>query len=82
MQFSDDETKMSVSIVAKSIESGELSSSSSKWNLGLDELFVACLYYDDKSKNKKNQSKITRIFLLISLNQISIRSCLISHEFI
>ena len=43
MQISNDESKKSVSSLAESVEKGEMSSSSSKWNLGSDELFVICL---------------------------------------
>ena len=63
MQFSDDKSKKSVSCLAESVESGEISSSSSEWKIGSDELFVTCL--SDNSENNMNQFKITWIFLLI-----------------
>ena len=50
MQLSNDESKNSISSMAESVECGEISSSSSKWGLGLDKLFVICLNCD----NKKN----------------------------
>ena len=46
--ISDNKSKKSVSSVTESIESGEISSSSSKWNLGSDKLFVTCLNCDHK----------------------------------
>ena len=48
MQLLDDK-KFGVSSVVESVESGEVSSSSSEWKLGLDELFVTCLN-DDSEK--------------------------------
>ena len=62
MQISDDESKKSVSSFAESVESGEISASSSEWKMGSDELFVTCLNDSDKIAN---QLKITWIFLLI-----------------
>ena len=46
MQISDDESKKSVS----NLEDGEISSSSSEWNLGSDELFIKCLNSNKKLK--------------------------------
>ena len=50
MQISDNESKKSISSLAESVESGDLSSSSSEWNLGSDELFVTRLNRDSKNK--------------------------------
>ena len=62
MQISDDESKKSISSFAESVESGEISASSSEWKMGSDELFVTFLNDSDKIAN---QLKITWIFLLI-----------------
>ena len=48
MQLSDDRRKKGVSSVAENIESGEILSSSPKWNLGLDELCIKCLNCDSR----------------------------------
>ena len=48
MQISDDESKKSVSSFAKSVESGEISASSSEWKISSDELFVTFLNNSDK----------------------------------
>ena len=64
MQISDDESKKRVSSLANSVESIEISSSSSEWKTDSDKLFVTCL--NNNSENKiGNQLKITCIFLLI-----------------
>ena len=62
MQISDDESKKSISSFAESVESGEISASSSEWKMGSDELFVTCLNDSDKIAK---QWKITWILLLI-----------------
>ena len=43
-------TKAKKILAVESVEAGEISSSTSKWKLGSDELFVTCL--NDNSKNK------------------------------
>ena len=43
MQISDEESKKNISSSAESVESGEISASSSEWKIGLHELFVTCL---------------------------------------
>ena len=50
MQISNNKDKKSVSSVVEGVESGEISSSSSEWKLGLKKLFVTCL--NDNSENK------------------------------
>ena len=55
MQILDDESKKSVSSLAESIESGEISSSSSERNLGWVEVFVTCLNRDSKNKIEKQK---------------------------
>ena len=50
MQISDDESKKSVSSLAESVENGEISSTSSEWNIGSDKLFVTCLNHDSNNK--------------------------------
>ena len=64
MQLADDESKQNVSIVSKSVVSGEILFSSFEWKIGLDELFVTCLNINGEYKFEK-QCKIIRIFLLI-----------------
>ena len=49
MQISNNESKKSVSNFAESVESGEISSSTSEWNLGWDKLFVTCLNINSKN---------------------------------
>ena len=48
MQLSDDESKKGISRFAESVESREISASSSEWKMGSDELFVTCLNNSDK----------------------------------
>ena len=49
MQISDDESKKSISSFVESIESGEISVSSSECEKGSDEVFVTCLNDSDKT---------------------------------
>ena len=63
IQISDDESKKSLSIFAESVESGEISASSSEWKIGSDELFVTCI--NDNSDKIAKPNKITWIFLFI-----------------
>ena len=78
MQISDDEKKRSVSSVAKSVGSGEFSSSSSEWHLGSDKLFVTCLNHDSENKRAKPIINCLNLFIYTSLNHMFIRSCLVS----
>ena len=78
MQISDDESKKSVSSFAESVESGEISSSSSEWKTGSDELFVTCLNDNSENKIGKPIENYLDLFINTSLNQTSIRSCLVS----
>ena len=48
MQISDNESKKSISSFAESVESGEISASSSQWKMGSDEVFVTYLNISDK----------------------------------
>ena len=64
MQISDNESKKSVSSLAESMESGEISCSSSEWKIGSDKLFVICLNCDSKTKIG-TPIKITWVVLLI-----------------
>ena len=64
MQISDNESKKSVPSLAESGESRKISSSSSEWKTGLDELFVTCLNNDRENKIAK-PIKNYSIFLLI-----------------
>ena len=50
MKISDDESKKSVSSLAESLESGDISYSCSECKTGSDELFDTCL--NDNSENK------------------------------
>ena len=47
MLISDNESNKSVSSFAESVESGEISSSSSEWKVYSDELFVTCFDISD-----------------------------------
>ena len=80
MQISDDESKKSVSSLAESVESGEISSSSYEWNLDLGELFVTCLNCDSKNKIEKTIRNYFDLFINTSLNHMSMRSCLVSQS--
>ena len=74
MQFSDNESKMSVSNLAESVESGEILSSNSEWNTGLEKLFVRCL----NDKIEKTIQNYLNLFIDTCLNHMSIRSRLVS----
>ena len=78
MQISDDESKKRVSSLAESLESGEISSFKSEWNLGTDKLFVTCLNHDSKSKIGKPIKNFLDLFINTSIYHMSIRSCIVS----
>ena len=63
MQISNDESKKCVSSLVESAESGEILSSTSKWKIGLEELFNTFLNHD--SENKIKPIKNYLFFLLI-----------------
>ena len=65
MQISDDENKKSISSLVESVESGEISSSSSEWNLGSDELFVTCFNNDSKRKIGKPIKNHSDLLLIL-----------------
>ena len=77
MQISNDESKKSVSSLVKSVESEEISSSSSDWKIGSDELFVTCLNSDSENKIKPIKNDLD-LFINTRLNHMSIRSRLVS----
>ena len=77
IQISYDESKKSVSSLAESGESGEISASTSEWKMGPDELFVTCLNHDSKSKIKPIKNYLD-LFINTSLYYMAIRSCLVS----
>ena len=70
--------KKSIARVTESVESGEISSSSSIWKTGLDKLFVTCVNIDRKNKLKKPIQNQLDLFINTNLNHMSIRSSLIS----
>ena len=78
MQISDAESEKSVSSVAESIESGEISPSSSERSLGSNKLVVTCLNDNSENKIAKPIKKYLDLFINTILNHISIRSCLVS----
>ena len=78
MKISDDESKKSVSILVESVESREISSSSSNWKISLDELFVTWLNRDSENKIGKPIKNYLDLFINTSSNNISIRSRLLS----
>ena len=59
------------------MQSGEISSSSSGWKIGLDELFVTYLNDNSESKTKPIKNYLD-IFINIGFNNMSIRSRLVS----
>ena len=50
IQIPDDKSKKSNSSFAESMESWEISASSSEWKTGSDKLFVTCLYHNSDNK--------------------------------
>ena len=50
MQISDDESKKSVSSLAESVKSGEISYSIAELKTGSDESFVTCLNCNSENK--------------------------------
>ena len=78
MHISHDENKKSVSSLAESVESGEISSSSSEWKIGSDELFVTCVNQDSENKTRKPIKNYLELFINTSLNHVSNRSLLVS----
>ena len=63
--------------MAESVESGEILSSSSEWNLDSDELFVICLNHNSENKRAIPIQNCLDHFMNTSLNHMSIRSCLV-----
>ena len=78
MQISDDKGKKSVASLTERMESGEISYSSSKWNSGVNELFVTCLNWDSKNLLEKPIKNFLDLFINTSLNHMSVRSRLVS----
>ena len=76
MQISDDESKKSISSFAESVESGEISSSSSEWKTGSEELFATCL--NDSDKIARPIKNYLNLLINTSLNHMSTRSRLVS----
>ena len=72
MQISKDESKKSIFSLVESMESGEISFSSSQWS---DELFVTCL--NDNSENKIEITIKNYLDLFINTS-LSINSLLVS----
>ena len=70
--------KKSVYGLAESVESGEISSSSSVWKIGSDKLVVSCINSDSKNKIGKLIKNYLDLFIYTSLNHLSIRSHLVS----
>ena len=77
MQISNNESKKSVYNLKESIESGEISSSSSECKTGSDESFVTYLYRNSENKIKPIKNFLD-LFINTSLNHMSIRSCIVS----
>ena len=75
MKISDNESKKSVSSLAESVESGEISASTSEWNLGSDEIFLTCLNIESENKIGKPIWNYLDLLIDTSLNHKSIRSC-------
>ena len=78
MQISNDKDKKGVSSVAEGVENGEILSSSSKWILGLDELFVTCLNDNSENKISKPNKNCLDLFINTSSNHMSITSLVVS----
>ena len=64
--------------MAESVENRVILSSSSKWKIGSDELFVTCLNCDSENKLAKSMKNCLDLFINTSLINMSIRSCLVS----
>ena len=77
MQISDDKSKKSISSFAESVESEEISASSSEWKIGSDKLFVTCLN-DNSDKIGKPIKNYLDLYINTNLNHMSIRSRLVS----
>ena len=73
MQISNDKKQKEHLQLAESVESREISSSSSEWNLGLDELFVTRLHSNSKTKIAKPIKIYLDLFINTRLNHMSIR---------
>ena len=69
--------KKYVSSLAEFVENEEISSSSSEWKIGSDEIFVTCLNDNGESKINPIKNNLD-LFINTSLNHMSIRSCLVS----
>ena len=70
MQISNDESKKCVSSLVESAESGEILSSSSKWKIGLEELFNTFLNHDSENKIGKPIKNYLDLFINTCLNQM------------
>ena len=80
MQILDDESKKSISSFVESVKSGVISSSSSEWKIGSDELFVSCLNDNSENKIGKPIKNYLNLFINTNLNHMSIRSHLVSQR--
>ena len=78
IHISDDKSNKNVSSLAESVEKGGISSSSSEWKTGSDELLVICLNCDSKNKIAKPIKNYLDILINTSLNHMSIRSRFVS----
>ena len=63
---------------AESVESGIISASSSEWRIGSDEVFITCLNCISENKITKPIKNYFYLFINTRLNQLSIRSHLVS----
>ena len=64
--------------MAESVESEEISSSSSEWKTDSEELFVTCLNENSENKIAKPIKNYFDLFINTSLNHITIRYPLVS----
>ena len=78
MQIFDEKSNKSISSLAENVESGEISSTSSEWKKGSDELFFTCLNDNSENKIAKPIENYLDLFINTNLNHMSIRSCSIS----
>ena len=62
----------------ESLVDGEISSSSSKWKTGSDELFITCLFSDSITKEEKSINNYLDAFPIANFNYKSMRSHLMS----
>ena len=78
MPLSENKSKKSISSIEEKIESEKILSSSSKWNLDNDKLFVICLNDNSKNKIVKTIENYLDLSSNTILNHMSIRSRLVS----